>query len=343
MGDASQRSRDDAVAWGIPCHIERRWPALARGAGRHRPPTRLARKGDPGTGEPVADPSSGRGVAARPAHRESRANIHRGVTSPDHRCVPDRAHLGRQRDLAHRAHPRPALRHEGIRAGPSIYASLPIWLTNVIVFGLWYWELDRGGPAQRQRQSTPTRLPLSPDVNAGFEPRVGRRAFLDYFYTSFTNATAFSPTDTMPLTAGPKCSCRSSPGLAGDRRRRRLPGREHLELTAAIVDRARQPVSAPHDPPVRRSAPICSGDDKYLSQLLDRLVDRGHPGARGGGRRFSVQLQKSKLPKADLRELALFSGASRAELDQIRRLLTWVAVPAGRACWWSRGHTATSS
>ena len=45
----------------------------------------------------------------------------------------------------------------GTRASgrPLIYASLPIWLTNVIVFGLWYWELDRGGPAQRQRPEHP--------------------------------------------------------------------------------------------------------------------------------------------------------------------------------------------
>ena len=83
---------------------------------------------------------------------------------------------------------------------PLVYASVPIWLTNVIVFGLWYWELDRGGPAARQ--SPDHRRPdflfpqmSTPGASPGWAPKL-----LDYFYTSFTNATAFSPTDTMPLT-----------------------------------------------------------------------------------------------------------------------------------------------
>jgi uncharacterized membrane protein len=67
-----------------------------------------------------------------------------------------------------------------------VYASVPIWLTNVIVFGLWYWELDRGGPAARQ------------------QPEHRQPDLLDYLYTSFTKATAFSPTDTMLLTAWAK-------------------------------------------------------------------------------------------------------------------------------------------
>ncbi len=81
-----------------------------------------------------------------------------------------------------------------------VFASVPIWLTNVIVFGLWYWELDRGGPAARLL--TRHRQPdfLFPQMsNPGASPR-WTPDFLDYLYTSFTNATAFSPTDTMPLT-----------------------------------------------------------------------------------------------------------------------------------------------
>ncbi len=90
----------------------------------------------------------------------------------------------------------------GSKAGgrPLVYASVPIWLTNVIVFGLWYWELDRGGPAIRHQPEH--RRPdflfpqmSTPGSSPGWVPN-----FLDYFYTSFTNATAFSPTDTMPLT-----------------------------------------------------------------------------------------------------------------------------------------------
>jgi uncharacterized membrane protein len=90
----------------------------------------------------------------------------------------------------------------GSKAGgrPLVYASVPIWLTNVIVFGLWYWELDRGGPATRQlpRHRGPDFLfpqMSTPGCSPSWTP-----SFLDYLYTSFTNATAFSPTDTMPLT-----------------------------------------------------------------------------------------------------------------------------------------------
>jgi hypothetical protein len=75
-----------------------------------------------------------------------------------------------------------------------------IWLTNVIVFGLWYWEFDRGGPVARALAVKP--YPdfqfvqmVSPQLAPpGWEPM-----FADYFYLSFTNASAFSPTDVMPM------------------------------------------------------------------------------------------------------------------------------------------------
>ncbi len=86
--------------------------------------------------------------------------------------------------------------------GPTlILAAIEIWLTNVIVFGLWYWELDRGGPGARRdvRHREPDFLfpqMVTPASTAGpWSPD-----FVDYLYVAFTNATAFSPTDTMPLT-----------------------------------------------------------------------------------------------------------------------------------------------
>lgn len=82
-----------------------------------------------------------------------------------------------------------------------IFSAIEIYLTNVIIFGLWYWELDSGGPAARLRQ--PARLPdfLFPQMNSPDKAPAGwRAAFVDYLYVSLTNATAFSPTDTMPLT-----------------------------------------------------------------------------------------------------------------------------------------------
>ncbi len=81
-----------------------------------------------------------------------------------------------------------------------IYSSLPIWLTNVIVFGLWYWELDRGGPSARLRADHRRPDFLFPQQGAPGAAPGWTPGFVDYLYTSFTNATAFSPTDTMPLT-----------------------------------------------------------------------------------------------------------------------------------------------
>jgi uncharacterized membrane protein len=73
-----------------------------------------------------------------------------------------------------------------------LYAAFDVWLANVIVFGLLYWELD-GSSAEE----TDFLFPQLGDerFGRGWQPR-----FTDYLYTSYTNATAFSPTDTMPLT-----------------------------------------------------------------------------------------------------------------------------------------------
>ena len=81
-----------------------------------------------------------------------------------------------------------------------VFASVPIWLTNVIAFGLWYWELDRGGVSARQLADHRRPDFLFPQMTAPGAAPGWAPEFLDYLYTSFTNATAFSPTDTMPLT-----------------------------------------------------------------------------------------------------------------------------------------------
>ncbi|TSD94482.1 DUF1345 domain-containing protein [Skermania sp. ID1734] len=76
-----------------------------------------------------------------------------------------------------------------------------IYLTNIIVFGLWYWELDRGGPAARTYGIAKYPDFLFPQMSSpqNLSPPDWEPAFADYLYVSFTNATAFSPTDTMPL------------------------------------------------------------------------------------------------------------------------------------------------
>ncbi|MBV9278604.1 MAG: DUF1345 domain-containing protein [Chloroflexi bacterium] len=88
-----------------------------------------------------------------------------------------------------------------ITAHDLIFWSAQIWLTNVIVFALWYWELDRGGPGARCRVRHREPDFLFPQMaNPDAAPRYWEPSFVDYLYVSFTNATAFSPTDTMPMT-----------------------------------------------------------------------------------------------------------------------------------------------
>jgi hypothetical protein len=92
------------------------------------------------------------------------------------------------------------LRHTDIDGKPLIYSAIALWFNNVIVFSLWYWELDGGGPADRR--NTPVRSCdfLFPQQNA---PEVftdpWKPAFMDYLYLSFSNSTTFGPTDTMPI------------------------------------------------------------------------------------------------------------------------------------------------
>jgi uncharacterized membrane protein len=89
---------------------------------------------------------------------------------------------------------------EGNDAAGLLSTGAAIWLTNIIAFAVWYWQFDRGGPAARAHARR--RLPdfqfvqmQNPELaHADWEPE-----FVDYLYLSFTNATAFSPTDVMPL------------------------------------------------------------------------------------------------------------------------------------------------
>jgi len=71
-----------------------------------------------------------------------------------------------------------------------------IWLSNVIIFGLWYWDLDRGGAAARARGSGHPPAFVFPEMaSAQYVRPDWYPKFLDYLFLSFTTATAFSPTD----------------------------------------------------------------------------------------------------------------------------------------------------
>jgi hypothetical protein len=70
-----------------------------------------------------------------------------------------------------------------------------VWLTNVIAFALWYWDLDRGGAAARAHGLGRPAFVFPEMVNADFVEADWYPKFVDYFHLSFTPATAFSPTD----------------------------------------------------------------------------------------------------------------------------------------------------
>ena len=93
------------------------------------------------------------------------------------------------------------LHHNVSKGNELIVSGILIWLTNFLIFGLWYWELDRGGPGKRASGNDQAPDFLFPQMNDDrIQPSGWRPQFIDYLYVSLTNAAAFSPTDTMPLT-----------------------------------------------------------------------------------------------------------------------------------------------
>jgi uncharacterized membrane protein len=92
------------------------------------------------------------------------------------------------------------LANSSTAAAELLRAAVHMWVVNVLLFALWYWQLDGGGPLNRPTCEPHERDFLFPQhtepvlVASGWRPQ-----FLDYLYVSFTNAAAFSPTDTMPL------------------------------------------------------------------------------------------------------------------------------------------------
>ena len=97
------------------------------------------------------------------------------------------------------------LLHRTIGGTELLFAAGQIWTANVLAFGLWYWELDGGGPPRRRsnprgrRDFAFVQMTAPALAEPGWSPR-----FVDYLYLSFTNASAFSPSDTVPLTSWAK-------------------------------------------------------------------------------------------------------------------------------------------
>jgi hypothetical protein len=106
--------------------------------------------------------------------------------------------------------PEPAIVHQ---PGFLLRTGAQIWFTNILVFALWFWELDSDGPEARAHALTATDFQNSDflfpqmqmtiasggETSSSCIDRNWKPQFFDYFYLGFTNATAFSPTDVMPL------------------------------------------------------------------------------------------------------------------------------------------------
>ncbi len=201
--DRIKRTRDDRVAWGVPSRSEHRWPAsvavLVAIALQVVLPERVIQGLGPRWLIPTLEGALLVAlVISNPGHinRESTILRRMSLTLIALISLANVIALGELvRDL---------LEHTNAGGRSLVFASVPIWLTNVIVFGLWYWELDRGGVAARLREDHRRPDFLFPQMSTPGSAPGWTPDFLDYLYTSFTNATAFSPTDTMPLTAWSK-------------------------------------------------------------------------------------------------------------------------------------------
>jgi len=90
----------------------------------------------------------------------------------------------------------------GVSQSPSelLATGALVWLGNNISFALLYWLMDGGGPIARSQQDRPKDFAFPQHMSPELAPAGWRPVFLDYLHLGFTNATAFSPTDVMPLT-----------------------------------------------------------------------------------------------------------------------------------------------
>jgi hypothetical protein len=90
-----------------------------------------------------------------------------------------------------------------------------IWLTNVVIFALWFWTIDRSGPAATGSDSEcNSDFVFTQQQMKGGEFKGWMPGFIDYLFLAFTNATAFSPADTFPLTHRAKLLMMAESGMS---------------------------------------------------------------------------------------------------------------------------------
>ena len=87
----------------------------------------------------------------------------------------------------------------GLQGRDLTWAAIDIWVTNIIIFAVWYWEIDGGGPKERAERAPGYADFLFPQYQLP-GPWTWRPAFLDYLYIALTNASSFAPADSLPMT-----------------------------------------------------------------------------------------------------------------------------------------------
>ena len=171
-------SRTDRAAWGEPSHGESRWPPLlailTAIALQVVLPNRLVEGLGPKLLVPALEIVLLVAVAIANPHREDRAQSNLRLLSLAMIALITAVNVVALGELI-----RALLDSTPAGGRTLVFASVPIWLTNVIAFGLWYWELDRGGVTARRTPTPPgSRLPLpaddDPGGGAGLGPAVPR-------------------------------------------------------------------------------------------------------------------------------------------------------------------------
>lgn len=108
------------------------------------------------------------------------------------------------------------LRHADIDGKELVYSAIALWFNNVIVFALWYWEADRGGPGRRAEGTGPAApdflFPQMSDPSVASEG--WRPYFFDYLYLSFSNAASFAAADALPMSRWAKAAMLSQSALS---------------------------------------------------------------------------------------------------------------------------------
>jgi hypothetical protein len=104
---------------------------------------------------------------------------------------------------------------DDLSGGELLFTAFAIWSTNAIVFGVLFWELEAGGPAERMLvpSRTPSDFRFPQDDSSPGEGDWRPHAW-DYLYVSLTNSIAFSPTDTMPVSLRAKAVMGLESGIA---------------------------------------------------------------------------------------------------------------------------------